>query len=69
MSANAQPFVGRRTELTALEAHERALKNGHNVIYIPVRGDEQRSRIVEALRAAGGYHLLHFRPWSIEILP
>lgn len=56
-------------EGTALEAHERALKNGHNVVFVPVRGDEQRSRIVEVLRTAGGYHLLHFRPWSIELLP
>lgn len=56
-------------EGNALEAHERALKDGHHVVFVPVRSDEQRSRIVEVLRAAGGYHLLHFRPWSIEVLP
>jgi hypothetical protein len=56
-------------EGNALEAHERALQSGHNVIFVPVRNTEQRSRIVEVLRTAGGYHLLHFRPWSIEMLP
>jgi hypothetical protein len=56
-------------EGNALEAHERALNDGHNVIYVPVRGDEQRARIIDILRAAGGYHLLHFRLWSIELLP
>jgi hypothetical protein len=56
-------------EGNALEAHERALKSGHNVIFVPARSDEQLSRIVKVLRNAGGYHLLHFRPWSIEMLP
>jgi hypothetical protein len=56
-------------EGNALEAHERALKNGHNVIFVPVGSADQRSRIVEVLRTAGGHYLLHFRPWSIEMLP
>jgi hypothetical protein len=56
-------------EGNALEAHERALNDGHHVIYVPVRGDEQRARVIEILRAAGGDHLLHFRLWSIELLP
>ena len=55
-------------EGNALEAHERALKNGHNVIFVPAGSADQRSRIVEVLRTAGGHYLLHFRPWSIEML-
>jgi hypothetical protein len=52
----------------ALRNHERALNEGQSVIYVPVRGEDQRSRVVDILRAAGGYYLLHFRPWSIEVL-
>jgi hypothetical protein len=52
----------------ALESHERALNEGKSVIYVPVRGKDQRSRVVDILRSAGGYYLLHFRPWSIEVL-
>jgi hypothetical protein len=52
----------------ALNYHERALNDGRNVIYVPVRGDDQRVRVVDILRAAGGHYLLYFRLWSIEIL-
>ncbi len=55
-------------EGNALQNHERALNAGQNVIYVPVRGENQRSRVVDILRAAGGHYLLHFRPWSIEVL-
>ena len=55
-------------EGNALQAHERALNDGHHVIYVPVRGDDQRSRVIDILHAAGGHYLLHFRLWSIEML-
>jgi hypothetical protein len=55
-------------EGNALQAHERALNDGHHVIFVPVRSDDQRSRVVDILRTAGGYYLLHFRLWSIEML-
>jgi DNA-binding NarL/FixJ family response regulator len=56
-------------EATALDAHERALNDGHHVIFVPVRSDDQRSQVIDILRAAGGHYLLHFRLWSIELLP
>ena len=52
----------------ALDIHERALNDGRNVVYVPVRGDHQRARVVDILRTAGGQYLLYFRLWSIEIL-
>jgi hypothetical protein len=55
-------------EGNALQTHERALNDGHHVIFVPVRSDDQRSRVVDILRTAGGYYLLHFRLWSIEML-
>jgi hypothetical protein len=55
-------------EGNALRAHERALDDGHHVVFVPVRGDDQRSRVLGILRAAGGYYGLHFRVWSVEIL-
>jgi hypothetical protein len=53
-------------EIDVLRAHERALNDGHHVIYVPVRGDNERRKVVDILRAAGGHYLLHFRAWSIE---
>ena len=69
-------FRGRVLRLTqrgafegdALQAHERALNNGHQVIYVPVRGEPQRRQIVTILRAAGGHDLLYFRRWGVEDL-
>jgi hypothetical protein len=55
-------------EGNALDSHERALNDGRNVIYVPVRGDDQRTRVVDILRTAGGHYLLHFHLWSIEML-
>jgi ATP phosphoribosyltransferase regulatory subunit HisZ len=51
----------------ALEAHERALEEGRNVIFVPVSGDEESFRIVEILRAAGGHYVLHFHPWHVAL--
>jgi hypothetical protein len=55
-------------EGTALQAHESALNNGQQVIYVPVQGDPERRRVVDILRAAGGHDLLHFRRWGVEEL-
>jgi len=55
-------------ESTALDAHDRALRSGRDVVFVPVRDADQRSRVVDVLRAAGGYYLLHFRLWNIEKL-
>jgi hypothetical protein len=51
----------------ALEAHERALENGHNVIFVPARGNDASDRIVKILRAAGGRYILHFHPWNVAL--
>jgi hypothetical protein len=51
----------------ALEAHERALKEGRNVIYVPARGNEESYRVAEILRAAGGHYILHFQPWNVAL--
>ena len=69
-------FRGRVLRLTqrgafegdALQAHERALNNGHQVIYVPARGEPQRGRVVDILRTAGGHDLLYFRRWGVEDL-
>ncbi|MCE0764892.1 hypothetical protein LWC35_18565 [Pseudonocardia kujensis] len=53
----------------ALRVHERALNAGHHVVYVPVRNDEQQAQVVQILRSAGGYALLRFRRWSVELLP
>jgi hypothetical protein len=53
----------------ALQVHERALNDGHHVVYVPVRNDEQQAQVVQILRSAGGYALLRFRRWSVELLP
>jgi hypothetical protein len=58
-----------RFEGDALQVHERALNAGHHVIYVPVRSDGQQTQVVGILRSAGGYALLHFRRWSVELLP
>jgi hypothetical protein len=51
----------------ALEAHERALEEGRNVIFVPAPGNEESFRIVEILRAAGGHYVLHFHPWHVAL--
>ena len=50
----------------ALEIHERALNNGHHVLFIPVRTEEQLARVTDVLRTAGGHQFMRFRRWSIE---
>jgi hypothetical protein len=55
-------------EGNALQAHERALKEGRHVVFVPARGKERSSGVADALRVAGGHYLLNFRMWSIEVL-
>jgi hypothetical protein len=51
----------------ALEAHDRALEEGRNVIFVPARGNDASQRIVDILRAAGGHYVLHFHPWNVAL--
>jgi hypothetical protein len=53
-------------ETDALGVHTDALAKGRHVMYVPVKGDQERQRVLEILRARGGHHLLHFRRWTIE---
>jgi hypothetical protein len=53
-------------EADALQAHTDALLTGQHVMYVPVKGEEERRRVLDALRARGGHDLLHFRRWTIE---
>ncbi len=55
-------------ESDALLAHERVLKQGGHVIYVPVHTSDERSRVVDILRRSSGHDLMHFRRWSIERL-
>jgi hypothetical protein len=56
-------------ESDALHAHEQALNDGHHVIYVPIRGPNDRTKTAETLRTAGGRYLLYFGAWSIAQLP
>jgi hypothetical protein len=56
-------------ESDALRAHEQALNEGHHVIYVPVRDQRDRAKVVGILRAAGAHYLLYFGAWSVEQLP
>jgi hypothetical protein len=51
----------------ALEAHERALEDGRNVIFVPARGNDESDRVVKILRGAGGRYILHFHPWNVAL--
>jgi hypothetical protein len=55
-------------EGTALDNHERALRNGQYIIYVPVKGEEQIQDVIDALRRAGGHYLLQFHRWTVEEL-
>jgi len=62
--------LGQQTtyEIDVLRTHERALQDGRHVIYVPVR-DENRTQVIDILRAAGGRYLLYFGRWSVEDIP
>jgi hypothetical protein len=53
-------------EADALGVHTHALLTGRHVIYVPVKGEEERQRVIDVLRARGAHHLLHFHKWTIE---
>ena len=56
-------------ENEALAAHEKALINGRHILYVPVKGSDQRRRVVDIIRNHGGYGIIHFRRWAIEHIP
>jgi hypothetical protein len=56
-------------ESDALRVHEKALDDGHHVVYVPVRDRRQRATVIRTLRDAGGRYLLYFGAWSVEELP
>jgi hypothetical protein len=39
---------------------------GRQVIYVPVKGTDERQHVVNILRHHGGYQILHFRRWAVE---
>jgi hypothetical protein len=53
-------------ESEALQAHEDALMKGRHVVYVPVKNDEEKQKVAEILRAAGGHYRRFFGRWSIE---
>jgi hypothetical protein len=53
-------------ETDALGIHTAALLDGRHVVYVPMRGDQERQRTIDILHARGGHHLLHFHRWTIE---
>lgn len=54
------------SENDALKVHDRALRDGGHVLYVPVRGEDRKGRVAEALRAAGGHHLVYFGRFTTE---
>lgn len=54
------------SENDMLEMHDRALRDGGHVLYVPVRGEGRKGRVAEALRAAGGHHLVYFGRFTTE---
>ena len=49
-----------------LDLHDQALRHGGHVVYVPVRGEDRKEQVAEALRAAGGHHLVYFGRFTIE---
>jgi hypothetical protein len=56
-------------EMDALRDHERALKDGHHLIYVPVRSRAEADKVTGLLHGAGGYYVLYFWRWSVEKPP
>jgi hypothetical protein len=52
----------------ALDNHEQALRNGHYIIYVPVKGEKQTQSVTDILRRSGGHYLLQFHRWTVEEL-
>jgi hypothetical protein len=56
-------------ESDALSAHERALNDGHHVVYVPVRDEKAARQVAEILSGAGAHYLLYFGTWTVGQLP
>jgi hypothetical protein len=54
------------SENDMLDLHDQALQNGGHVLYVPVRGEDRKQRVAEALRAAGGHNLVYFGRFQTE---
>ena len=54
------------SENETLDIHDRALRDGGHVLYVPVRGEDRKERVAEALRAAGGHHVVYFGRFTTE---
>jgi hypothetical protein len=54
------------SENETLDIHDRALRDGGHVLYVPVRGEDRKERVAEALRAAGGHHIVYFGRFTTE---
>ena len=53
-------------ENDTLDLHDRALRDGGHVVYVPVRGEDGKERVAEALRGAGGHNLVYFGRFTTE---
>jgi hypothetical protein len=62
-------FQGGAYEHDVLAAHDRALNNGGAVMYVPVKGTQEKDRVAAVLRQHGGHAIFNFRRWSVEQLP
>ena len=49
-----------------LDLHDQALRDGGHIVYVPVRGEDRKERVAEALRAAGGHNLVYFGRFTTE---
>jgi hypothetical protein len=57
------------SEADLLQAHLKALQAGGHIVYVPVKGPDERQQVLRVLRTAGGHHLTHFRRWATERIP
>jgi hypothetical protein len=54
-------------EGNALKAHRAALIAGKQIIYVTVKGKQQKSKVASALTTGGAYHLAYFGRWIVEM--
>ncbi len=54
------------SEDDSLDVHDRALRSGGHVIFVPAQDEDDRERIADALLAAGGHHLVYFGRFVTE---
>jgi hypothetical protein len=55
-------------DLDAIEQARSALRRGHALILVAVRGDAERKRVQEILREQGGHSMRYFGHWTITAL-